>query len=66
VRESRRSKSSGEAVGSALSGRDEVGTKSVHSAGTIDLLPSGRISTNCNRPCRCVRCMTSSVLPSNG
>lgn len=42
------------------------GSKSLHSAGTKDLLPSGKISANCKRPWRCVRRRTSRDCPSNG
>lgn len=40
--------------------------KLVHSAGIIDLLPSGRIKIKYNRPLRCITRKNSSDLPSNG
>jgi len=40
--------------------------KSVHSAGTMDLVPSARTRTRCKDPWRNVRLKTSSVSPSSG
>lgn len=39
---------------------------SVHSAGIKDRLPSGKISTQCTRLCRCVCPRTANERPSKG
>jgi hypothetical protein len=66
MRPRRRSRSSSEPTSGGACGAPEVVLKSVQSAGIRDLLPSGRMSTNCKpsgmRACR----RTSRDCPWNG